>query len=241
MLNDQALSVKLYHGELKSISSLQMLNGGNTALVAAPGGGWEILQYLNAEETEPDQWRLTGLLRGQCGTEQEARTPGQAGAAFILLDDAVAPAELKAYETGLELTWRVGASGEDFSDQHFSVTTRVGGLRALQPLEPVHVKSQTDSTGDMHVSWIRRGRIDADNWLAPDIPLGEDREAYRIEIRRDGGMVRSVDCDQTNWTYSVADRLADFGDVQAEIDFSVAMISAAVGPGRATRIAFPLK
>ncbi len=148
---------------------------------------------------------------------------------------------LKAQETGLELTWRIGASGEDFSDQFFSTTTSAGGLRALQPLEPVHVRSQIDSNGDMHVSWIRRGRIDADSWLAADIPIGEEREAYHIEIRNNERLVRSVDVDRSSWTYSVTDRLADFGDLQAEIDFSVAMMSAAVGQGRAARCKLPFK
>lgn len=97
--------------------------------------------------------------------------------------------------------------------------TSAGGLRALQPLEPVHVRSRIDSNGDMHISWIRRGRIDADSWLATDIPVGEEREAYHIELRNNEGLVRSVDVDRSNWTYRASDRLADFGDLQAKIDF----------------------
>nr|WP_237143354.1 hypothetical protein [Phyllobacterium zundukense] len=213
----------------------QMLNGVNSPLLGTPDGSWEVLQFLNAEETQSDQWRLTGLLRGQSGTEREAMQTRPKGMPFILLDEAVSPAGLKAQEAGLELTWRIGASGEDFSDQFFSTTTRAGGLRALQPLEPVHLRSRTDSNGDIHIDWMRRGRIDADSWLAADIPVGEERETYRIEIRKDEKLLRFAEVDEPSWIYKASDRLADLGNLDTEIDLSIAMISAAVGPGRAMR------
>ncbi|NWM88931.1 hypothetical protein GY653_25940, partial [Escherichia coli] len=78
-------------------------------------------------------WRLSGLLRGQCGTEREALQPREKGAPFILLDGAVMPAGLKARETGLALRWRIGAAGQDFSDRYFSTVTMTGGIRALEP------------------------------------------------------------------------------------------------------------
>jgi len=125
--------------------------------------------------------------------------PRPEGTPLILLDEAISPAGLKAEETSLELYWRIGASGEDFSDQFFSTVTGAGGLRALQPLEPVHIKSVTDSNRDVHISWIRHGRTDADSWLAPDIPVGEERETYHIEIRKDVVLVRSADVESANW------------------------------------------
>lgn len=235
LLNGRALDVQLYHGELSSTSMAQIFSGANSALVATSDGNWEVLQFINAEEMQTDVWRLSGLLRGQCGTEREAMLSRPAGTPFILMTDAVGPAGLKSEETGLELSWRIGASGEDFTDQFFSTVERTGGLRALQPLEPVQIRSRTAPNGDVHISWIRRGRIDADSWLAPDIPLGEEREAYHVEIRKDEKLVRSVDVEGPNWTYSVSQRQSDLGTLTAEIDFSVAMISARVGPGRAAR------
>jgi hypothetical protein len=235
VLSGQALDVQLYHGELSSASLSQIFSGANSALVATSDGNWEVLQFINAEEIQSDIWRLSGLLRGQCGTEREAMRPRPSGTPFILVTDAVGPAGLKSEETGLELSWRIGPSGEDFTDQFFSTVARTGGLRALEPLEPVQIRSRTGPKGDVHISWTRRGRIDADSWLAPDIPLGEEHEAYRVEIRKDEKLVRSVDVEGPNWTYSVAQRQSDLGTLAAEIDISVAMISAIVGPGRATR------
>ncbi len=236
LLNSASLEVELHFGELRSTTLAQLFNGANSALLAAPDGHWEILQFLNAQEIAPDHWRLTGLLRGQCGTEREALQSREKGAVFILLDAAVLPAGLKARETGLALHWRVGASGQDLSDRYFSTVTATGGVRALEPLEPVHIRSRLHDNGDLHVSWIRRGRIDADSWLAVDIPLGEDREIYRIEIRNSGKLIRSVEVAQPEWTYPVAERLSDFASLSAPVDFRVAMISGTIGTGRFARM-----
>ncbi|MGO4449375.1 glycoside hydrolase/phage tail family protein [Phyllobacterium sp. TAF24] len=235
LLNNASLEVELHFGELRSTTLPQLFNGANSALLAAPDGHWEILQFLNVQEVQPDRWRLAGLLRGQCGTEREALQSREKGAVFILLDGAVLPAGLKARETGLALHWRIGASGQDLSDRYFNTVTATGGIRAVEPLEPVHIRSRLRDNGDLHVSWIRRGRIDADSWLAVDIPLGEDREIYRIEIRNSGKLIRSVEVRRPEWTYPAAERLSDFASLSAPVDFRVAMMSGTVGTGRFAR------
>jgi hypothetical protein len=145
---------------------------------------------------------------------------------------------LKARETGLALRWRIGAAGQDFSDRYFSTVTMAGGIRALEPLEPVHLSGRADEQGNLHIAWIRRGRIDADSWLAAEIPLGEEREAYRIEIRSSGKLIRSAEVARPEWLYPAALRLADFGSLASAVDFSVAMISSAAGAGRFARTVF---
>lgn len=237
-LNNQALSVRLYDGELSSVTRSQLFNGANSALVGTSGGEWELLQFLNAEEISSDVWRLTGLLRGQCGTEREAMQLKKEGAPFILLNDAVSPAGLKPQEAGLELNWRIGCSGEEFSDQFYSTKTKMGGLRVLQPLSPVHISTRMRPNGDMDIVWIRRGRIDADSWLSPEIPLGEEREAYHIEILFEERAVRSFEVTASNWTYSASERLKDLGNPSVAFDFKVAMISASVGLGQEAHCKF---
>lgn len=237
-LHEQALTVKLYDGELSSVTPVQLFNGANSALVGALGGQWEFLQFLNVEETSSDVWRLTGLLRGQCGTEREARQMKHEGAPFVLLNDAVSPAGLKPQEAGLELNWRVGCSGEEFSDQFYSTKTKPGGLRARQPLSPVHIRTSMRANGDIDIGWIRRGRIDADSWLSSEIPLGEDREVYHIEILFEERVIRSLEVTASNWTYSASERLKDLGNSSVVFDFTVAMVSASVGAGHEARCKF---
>src|SRR5690606_41044301 len=84
----------LYHGELSSISMSRLLNGGNTAAIRGDSGTWEIIQFRLAEEIEPSVWRLTQLLRGQAGTEDAMEAGAEAGAPFVVLDEAVVRAGL---------------------------------------------------------------------------------------------------------------------------------------------------
>ena len=84
----------------------------------------------------------------------------------------------------------------------------------------------------MALSWVRRGRIDADNWTASDIPLGEEREEYQVQIAHAGGaLVRTATTLQPGFVYDSADIAADFGAPPDEIDVTVRQISLAAGWG----------
>ncbi|MDN5926714.1 MAG: glycoside hydrolase TIM-barrel-like domain-containing protein, partial [Hyphomicrobiales bacterium] len=228
----ETLQIRLSDGELQSISELQLLNGGNAAALRSANGAWELVQFQTAEETAPSIWRLGGLLRGQLGTEDAMAAGAMAGAAFALLDEAVKPTGLLSSEIGLPLNWRVGPSGEDFSGPAFSAYTETGGLRARTPLSPVHLKAARRPGGDIDISWIRRGRIDADSWLGPDIPLGEETEAYRVDIVAESGTpVRTLTASSSSLTYSAAAMAQDFPAPPESIRITVRQISAAVGPG----------
>ena len=147
------------------------------------------MQFETAEEIAPDVWRLGGLLRGQLGTDDATAAGAEAGAHLVVLDDAVQAAGLLASEAGLLLNWRVGPAGSDLSGANFSDHSETGGVRALLPLSPVHLRAAKDGAGDVTLSWTRRGRIDADSWTASDIPLGEEREEYQVQIAHAGGAV----------------------------------------------------
>ena len=68
-----------------------MLGGRNAAAVLTAEAGWEVLQFADAQLVGPGEYRLTRLLRGQCGTEQATETGAEEGADFVLLDKAVMP------------------------------------------------------------------------------------------------------------------------------------------------------
>lgn len=230
------VDVILYAGELQSQSMAQILNGANTALVQAPNGDWEVLQFLDAEEIGLNHWRLRRLLRGQLGTEALALSEKPEGTPFILLDGGVRSAGLAASELGLELNWRAGTAGKVFSDSYYETRSATGGLRALTPFSPVHIKHELQPNGDLAVHWIRRGRIDADSWLGEDIPLGEERELYTVEIWQEGRLIRRDQVTSTDWTYAVQDRLDELGNNPFEI--RIAMLSTRIGPGDAAILQF---
>ncbi|MGN6467962.1 MAG: baseplate multidomain protein megatron [Rhizobiaceae bacterium] len=241
IVSSAEISVRLSDGELQSVSELQLLNGANAAAIHSQNGAWELVQFLTAEETAPSVWRLSGLLRGQLGTDDAMAAGAAAGASFVLLDEAVSPAGLLSTEIGLSLNWRVGPSGEDFSGPSFGRYTETGGLRALTPLSPVHLKALSQPGGDLELSWIRRGRIDADSWLAAEIPLGEETEAYQVDIAADGGStVRSVTVSSPSWTYPADAFAEDFPVPPDALRVTVRQVSAAVGPGLPASATFPL-
>jgi hypothetical protein len=210
---------------------MQLLNGANASAIRSTSGAWEVIQFETAEEISPQIWRLSGLLRGQLGTDDAMAAGAPVGADFVMLDDAVRSAGLLESEAGLLLNWRVGPSGSDLSSANFAIRAEVGGIRALLPLSPVHLKA-TRIGGDLKFSWIRRGRIDADKWDGSDIPLGEDREEYRIEIAPAGGaIVRTQTVYEPTWLYPAADIDLDFGTLPAEIDVTICQLSVAAGWG----------
>lgn len=224
-------TIELFDADLASVTTLQLLNGANAAAVRSASGSWEVLQFQVAEETSAGIWRLSGLLRGQLGTVDAMAAGSLAGADFVILNEAVVPAGLQANEAGLRLNWRVGPSSAVPSDSAFATTTQIGGLRALMPYAPVHLRGAW-SDGDFLLAWVRCSRIDADRWDAGEIPLGEEAERYQVTIAPVAGEpVRIEVTSQPFWAYPGALMEADFGAVPPEIDFTVRQFSAAVGWG----------
>lgn len=239
-MHTQSFDVKLYRGELRSQTSQQVLNSANTALVQTTPGGWEILQFREAEEIAPDYWRLKGLLRGQLGTEAEAGIIKETGAAFIVLDESVLPAGLRKSESGLTLNWRAGPSSKEFSDDYFQTRSATGGSRALQPLAPVHLRQKRQPNGDIIFQWIRRGRIDADSWMGEDILLGEVAEKYQVELWRGQELLHKTDMVQPSFSYTKIMQQNDLSQSGDELRLQVAQISQAIGKGMVAVLQFKL-
>lgn len=234
------LTVELFDGEAESVSRAALLNGANAAAIRTAASAWEILQYETAEEISPGIWRLGSLLRGQLGTDDAMRAGAPAGADFVVLDERVRPAGLLAAEIGLSLNWKVGPTGAEPSDERFASTTATGGLRARRPLSPVHLRCRSSGT-DLVFSWVRRGRIDADGWDVAEIPLGEETEAYQIEIGEPGHpSVRATEVGATNWTYTAAQRAADFAVPPSALSATVRQFSTAAGWGLPAERTFTL-
>ncbi|KAA0698112.1 hypothetical protein DTW90_14550 [Neorhizobium sp. P12A] len=224
----QPLLLDLPFDGLSSLPELSVLNGGNLFALQTMSGTWEIGAFLNAEEIAANRWQLTGLLRGLAGTEDAMVSGAEAGATIVFLDDAVQPLGLASEEMGLALNWIAEAAGAKGMAGPFAFE---GGLRAQTPLSPVHITASRDDSGATAISWIRRGRIDADNWIPPDIPLDEPTERYQLQIIRNGAVIRQVEVTQPTWLYSAADELADFGAKQSRLQVIVAQMGQRVPLG----------
>ena len=175
-----AFRVRLFGGAVASLSDAGVLDGGNAAAICNPDGAWEIIQFANAELVADDTFRLSRLLRGQAGSDFAMVASLPAGAPFVLLGP-----HLVVLATGLDklarpIQLRVAATGRSHDDPSAVALTVTPTDSALKPLAPVHVTATRMSDG-IHISWIRRTRIDGDGW-GIEVPLGEDSEAYTLQI-----------------------------------------------------------
>lgn len=226
------LRVEISGGQLASVSDVQMLGGRNKAAVKAASGAWEVLQFRDATLVAPSTYELSGLLRGQGGTEELAAVTVAAGASVVFLDSGLVRFDLRESEIGVPLAWRCGPSTRDIGDASYQTVTSTFKGRALKPFAPVHLTARRSSGGDIALSWVRRTRAGGDSWETLDVPLGETSEAYEVDILDAGGAVkRTLSATSPQVTYDAASQTADFGAPQAQVSVRVVQLSAAWGRG----------
>ena len=202
------LTVRLEGAAPISRDRSAVLAGANAIAVRSASGEWEILQFLTAEAVADDVWTLSGLLRGQAGSDPAMAPLTPAGAAVVMLDEALARADLAPAERGLPLVWRAAPAGGPASGPSMSETVETWRGLSARPWSPAHLRVKTQG-GDAVVTWIRRTRLAGDGWDA-EVPLGEEREVYRVEILDGAAVVRTAETTTPTFTYTAVQRAADF-------------------------------
>ncbi|WP_183394453.1 baseplate multidomain protein megatron [Hansschlegelia beijingensis] len=226
---------------LESRSEAAVLNGANVAAVRGPAGAWEVLQFCSAELVGPGRYRLTDLLRGQAGTEDAIGAPTPEGAAFVLIDARTPPSAAPETERGRLVRWRVGPVSRPRDDASYVEAQAVMAGRGLTPLAPVHLRARRNpGAGDVTLSWVRRTRLGGDDFEIRDVRLGEDAEAYEVQILDGGVPVRTIPASSQSAVYPHAEQLADFGAAPEAVEIAVRQLSATVGPGLTARATLPL-
>lgn len=213
---------------LASVSTRQVLNGANAAVI-----GGEVIQFRTADLIAPSTYRLSGLLRGRKGTEDQIGTHA-AGDRFVLLTGGgVMRQAVEASELRVARQYRAAAYGTQMTDAPpFSFTLQG---RYAQPYAPAHLRGARNGGGDLSLAWIRRTRLDAPWTDGVDAPLGETAEAYEVDILDTGGAVkRTLSSATPAATYAAADQVTDFGAAQSAVRVRVFQISSRVGRGLPT-------
>ncbi|SCX25323.1 hypothetical protein DSM25558_3767 [Agrobacterium sp. DSM 25558] len=141
------------------------------------------------------------------------------------------PMGLRADERGLQLNWIIEAAGAQISS--VGPFAFAGGMRAETPLAPVHLRGVRRADG-VRLTWVRRGRVEADGWDAADIPLDEVAERYRVEILSDDVVRRTIEVSEAACLYAASDEVADFGSPQTTLVIRVRQLGRAVPRGIAT-------
>lgn len=223
------IRVRLTQGQLTSCDALALFGGANLAAIRNVAGAWEIIQFQSATLTDVLTYELSGLLRGQFGTEG-AMTTVAAGAPFVLLDGAIAQVPLALEDLKLPFNWRFGPGNRDIGDASYVTTAHTFSGDGLRPLSPVHVRGRRVG-GDLTIAWKRRTRAGGDNWETSEVPLGEEAEMYEVDILDGATVKRSLSVSSPSAVYTAAQQTSDFGSPQGIVAVKVYQTNASFGRG----------
>lgn len=225
----QTLDIELNGAALSSYPDQQFLNGNNLFALQS-GSGFEVFSAQYADLIGPGQYRLHKFVRAMEGTDHHMAETLSAGAALYLLvrgwqSPAISPTFRDA---DLQIEFRT--QGRDQAE-HAEIYYRGEHLR---PVSPVHLRAHI-SGEFLHLSWIRRSRYGGDDWNAPEIPLGEKEELYKIEILLNDSVVLSTEtsAQQTSLALTALEPILGIGF--QSVDFRVSQFSQAFGYGTANR------
>jgi hypothetical protein len=228
------LTVRVEGATLESRPLAAVLAGANALAVRGASGEWEIIQFLTAEPVAADVWTLSGLLRGQAGSDPAMAALTPAGASVVLLGEGLARAGMALSERGLPMVWRAAPAGGPPGGEAMTQVEAVWRGLADRPWSPCHLRRVDLADGDILFSWIRRARLGGDP-LDGDPPLSEEREAYRLAILDDETVVRSVRTDTPTFLWTATMQTADFpSGVPDRVALRVAQLSAVFGEGATT-------
>lgn len=216
--------------DLVSVSQVEMLNGANPAIILnATTGVAEIVGYRDVTLNANGSYTLSGILRGQRGTDVYTSTHA-AGEFFIIPSvDTVESFLVGLNELNSTRYYKGVPYGETFEDSPLITLSATG--RDLKPYAPWKQAAVT-AGADITISWERRTRIGgALKDLSPTVPLAEATEAYEIDIYDGSTIKRTLTSATTSVTYTGAQITADFGSPPATLKFAVYQMSAAVGRG----------
>lgn len=236
LLPGAALDIHLEGEAPVSVSAEALRAGANFICVKALNEEWEIIQFLTATTLSPQTYRLTGLVRGQWGSEQARLAGIGEGAEAILLPPDIVRADMTLDERGLDRLWRTGKRGFGGAiDGALDVQAAAWTGLALRPRAPV--LGWIEAAGaDVRISWIRRARYSGDNW-DNEPPLCEDYELYRIDIYDGAALKRSAEVTATQYMYAAADIAADFpGGFDADSRVEIAQKSQVYGYGPVLKV-----
>lgn len=173
---------------LNAVSTDILLSGANRFAVETLTG-WEILQARDIELIGEDTYRLKTLLRGLSGSDVEMADVTHVGARIVKLDSGLVPLNIGEDLIGSDLEVSVQTARRPVTTRTFHYE----GIN-LRPLAPVQGRVKLVDT-NTHLSWIRQSRLGGENWTAIEIPLGEMREFYRVQIMQGSAVLNILETD----------------------------------------------
>ncbi len=223
---DNVLYVTVHSGDLTSSTEDNVLNLANAALL-----GNELIHFVDATETsQPNEYKLTTLLRGRRGTEDQTASH-TVGERFVLLNSSTVK---RIFDSTDDLNvlklYRAVSIGQTLGQVPNKGFVNSG--MGLEPYAPVHIEG-TRYNGDITIVWKGRGRLSGGWQDSVDVPLSEDTLDYEVDVMTGATVVRTIAGLTTETvTYTAAQQVTDFGTAQASLDVRVYQKSALVGRGK---------
>ena len=190
--------------------------------------GSEILRFRSAALLSQGAYLLSGLLRGQRGTEWAMGSHAD-GERCVLLGNGLRRIASQTNEIGLPRQIKAVTLGAFLSSGVAKDFTDTGV--ALKPFSPANPRAQPDGR-DLVVSWQRRTRHSYQYaGPAPVVPLGEVIEAYRVRVFVGSTLLRSDVVNEARYRYTADMQTADGLASGDALQFEICQISATAGPG----------
>jgi hypothetical protein len=134
---------------------------------------------------------------------------------------------------GRPLNWQFGPASRAIGHATYDHQSYAFLGLARRPFAPVHVRGRRTPAGDLDLSWIRRSGTGGDNWELPEVALGEETEAYEVDVLDGANVVRTLTTNTPAASYSQAQQLADLSAQPAVVQCRVHQMSATWGRGAA--------
>lgn len=202
-----SLTVRVEGRSPVSRTMAAVLGGGNLVAVES-AEGWELIQFRTATLVGGEVWKLTGLLRGQQGTEQEMAAGAGIGSVVVFLDDGAGRAGIGPAERGLALHCRAGPEGMPPGGIGFSAAEFTFEGRIDCPWSPAHLRVEPDGSGGLTIGWIPRVRLYGDRWDGELVPV--DAAQFRLRVLEAGIERRVIETVGTETAYPAAAMAEDF-------------------------------
>lgn len=227
-----SVTVSLSYGTLSSSTRSAMMADASINAIMI---GAELIRFRTATFVSPGVYTLSGLLRGQNGTEwaMAGHTASDrvvlmqsAGMRYVAID--LPSLSAVRYYKGVTL----GKSLASVSSEAFTCH----GV-SLKPLAPVNLRRTVGTSNQITLTWSRRTRLACTFTGAAGIsvPLGEGVEAYEVDVVLISGSVlkRTITATSATCTYTAAQQSSDGISASTPIRFDVYQMSAVVGRGYA--------
>lgn len=197
--------------------------------------GDEVIRFMTATAGAPGVYTLSGLLRGQLGTEASCTGHGASERCVLLRPQGLRRVPTSLAARGQTYYVRGITRGQSLASVASETFTDLGV--GMMPYAPVDVRG-VRTTEHIVVTWKRRSRYVTSVTGILSAPLGEATESYRVTILSSGGAaLREVDTDEPVLYYDVDDVESDYGSLPPMIMLSIAQLGAGGIVGRTTTVA----